>query len=163
MRLNRRFFTLLAVLMLCMSFLTITASAEANPPKDDVIIYTADPTEPQPTEAAPKPTTPKPTTPPETQPPAATAPTTPTTVTPVEPFTEGNAIAKTFQFLVLLCGKTPLTAPNCLIEHVIRHAAAKLDDFRRRKAYSLIQRPLHQTRSNLLIEEFIGDFNNLCG
>lgn len=96
LRLNRRFFTLLAVLMLCMSFLTITASAEANPPKDDVIIYTADPTEPQPT--APKPTTPKPTTPPETQPPAATAPTTPTTVTPVEPFTEGNAIAKDLQF-----------------------------------------------------------------
>ena len=61
LRLNRRFFTLLAVLML-LSFLTITASAEANPPKDDVIIYTADPTEPQPT--APKPTTPKPTTPP---------------------------------------------------------------------------------------------------
>ena len=29
LRLNRRFFTLLAVLMLCMSFLTITASAEA--------------------------------------------------------------------------------------------------------------------------------------
>ena len=78
MRLNRRFFTLLAVLMLCMSFLTITASAEANPPKDDVIIYTADPTEPKPTEAAPKPTTPKPTTPPETEPPATTAPTTPT-------------------------------------------------------------------------------------
>ena len=86
MRLNRRFFTLLAVLMLCMSFLTITASAEANPPKDDVIIYTAEPTEPKPTEAAPKPTTPKPTTSPETQPPATTAPTTPT-VKPVESFT----------------------------------------------------------------------------
>ena len=96
MRLNRRFFTLLAVLMLCMSFLTITASAEANPPKDDVIIYTADPTEPQPT--APKPTTPKPTTPPETQPPATTAPTQPTTVTPVEPFEEGNAIARDLQY-----------------------------------------------------------------
>lgn len=97
MRLNRRFFTLLAVVMLCMSFLTITASAEANPPKDDVIIYTADPTEPKPTEAAPKPTTPKPTTPPETEPPVTTAPTTPT-VKPVEPFTEGNAIAKDLQF-----------------------------------------------------------------
>ena len=97
LRLNRRFFTLLAVVMLCMSFLTITASAEANPPKDDVIIYTADPTEPKPTEAAPKPTTPKPTTPPETEPPATTAPTTPT-VKPVEPFTEGNAIAKDLQF-----------------------------------------------------------------
>lgn len=95
LRLNRRFFTLLTVLMLCMSFLTITASAEANPPKDDVIIYTADPTEPQPT--APKPTTPKPTTPQETEPPATTAPTTPT-VKPVEPFTEGNAIAKDLQF-----------------------------------------------------------------
>lgn len=94
LRLNRRFFTLFAVLMLCMSFLTITASAEANPPKDDVIIYTADPTEPKPTEAAPKPTTPKPTTPPKTEPPATTAPTTPTAVKPVEPFTEGNAIAK---------------------------------------------------------------------
>ena len=87
LRLNRRFFTLFAVLMLCMSFLTITASAEANPPKDDVIIYTADPTEPKPTEAAPKPTTPKPTTPPKTEPPATTAPTTPTAVKPVEPFT----------------------------------------------------------------------------
>ena len=91
LRLNRRFFILLAVLMLCMSFQTITASAEANPPKDDVIIYTAEPTEPQPT-------APKPTTPPETEPPATTAPTTPTTVTPVEPFTEGNAIAKDLQF-----------------------------------------------------------------
>ena len=39
LRLNRRFFILLAVLMLCMSFLTITASAEANPPKDDVISW----------------------------------------------------------------------------------------------------------------------------
>ncbi|MGN0977214.1 MAG: DUF4366 domain-containing protein, partial [Faecousia sp.] len=99
MRLNRRFFTLLAVLVLCMSFLTITASAEANPPKDDVIIYTADPTEPRPTEATTKPTTPPATTePPATEPPATTAPTTPTTVTPVEPFTEGNAIAKDLQF-----------------------------------------------------------------
>lgn len=98
LRLNRRFFTLFAVLMLCMSFLTITASAEANPPKDDVIIYTADPTEPKPTEAAPKPTTPKPTTPSKTEPPATTAPTTPTAVKPVEPFTEGNAIAKDLQF-----------------------------------------------------------------
>lgn len=98
LRLNRRFFTLFAVLMLCMSFLTITASAEANPPKDDVIIYTSDPTEPPPTQPTPKPTAPKPTTPPETEPPATTAPTTPTTVTPVEPFTEGNAIAKDLQF-----------------------------------------------------------------
>ena len=97
MRLNRRFFTLFAVLMLCMSFLTITASAEANPPKDDVIIYTADPTEPKPTEAAPKPTTPKPTTPPKTEPPATTAPTTPTAVKPVEPFTEGNAEFESYQ------------------------------------------------------------------
>ena len=93
LRLNRRFFTLLAVLLLCMSFLTITASAEANPPKDDVIIYTSDPTEPPPTQP-----TPKPTTPPETEPPATTAPTIPTTVTPVEPFTEGNAIAKDLRF-----------------------------------------------------------------
>lgn len=98
LRLNRRFFTLLAVLLLCMSFLTITASAEANPPKDDVIIYTSDPTEPPPTQPTPKPTVPKLTTPPETEPPATTAPTTPTTVTPVEPFTEGNAIAKDLQF-----------------------------------------------------------------
>ena len=93
LRLNRRVFTLLAVLMLCMSFMTITASAEANPPKDDVIIYTADPTEPQPT--APKPTTPKPTTPPETEPPATTEAPKPT---PVKPFEEGNAIAKDLQY-----------------------------------------------------------------
>ena len=53
LRLNRRFFTLLAVLLLCMSFLTITASAEANPPKGDVIIYTSDPTEPPPTQPNP--------------------------------------------------------------------------------------------------------------
>ena len=88
LRLNRRVFTLLAVLMLCMSFLTITASAEANPPKDDVIIYTADPTEPQPT-------APKPTTPPETEPPATTEAPKPT---PVKPFEEGNAIAKDLQY-----------------------------------------------------------------
>jgi len=79
---------------------------------------------------------------------------TPDVVFPGDGFEEISIAARTFQFLVLLCGKTPLTVPNCLIEHGVRHAAAKLNDFRRRKAYSLIQRPLHQTRSNLLIEEF---------
>lgn len=58
MRHNRRLFALLATLMLCLSFLTVTASAEADPPANDVIIYTSDPTEPRPTEAPTKPTTP---------------------------------------------------------------------------------------------------------
>lgn len=103
MRLNRRIFTLLATLMLCMSFLTITASAEANPPKDDVIIYTADPTEPRPTQAPTKPTAPTSTKPPATEPPATepptvAAPTKPATVTPVEPFEEGNAIARDLEY-----------------------------------------------------------------
>ena len=98
MRLDRRILTLVAALVLCMSVMTITASAEANPPKDDVIIYTADPTEPVPTTAATKPTTPAATTPPATEPPATTEPTQAAAVTPVEPFTEGNAIAKDLQF-----------------------------------------------------------------
>lgn len=103
MRLNRRIFALLATLMLCMSILTITASAEANPPKDDVIIYTADPTEPRPTQAPTKPTTPAPTKPPATEPPATeppavAVPTKPATVTPVEPFEEGNAIARDLEY-----------------------------------------------------------------
>ena len=88
---------------------------------------------------------------------------TPDAISPGDGFEEIFITAKTFQFLVLLCGKSPLAVLNHLTEQVIRHAAAKLDDFRRRKAYSLIQRPLHQTRSNLLIEEFIGYFNYLCG
>lgn len=99
MRLNRRLFALLATLMLCLSFLTVTASAEADPPANDVIIYTSDPTEPRPTEAPAKPTTPPATTAPAaTEPPATTAPTQPTTVTPVEPFEEGNAIARDLQY-----------------------------------------------------------------
>ena len=94
MRKSKRSLIMLTVLILCMSLLTIPAAAEANPPADDVIIYTADPTEPAPTEAPPKATTPpKATEPPATQPPDTTAP-----VTPVEPFTEGNAIAKDLQY-----------------------------------------------------------------
>lgn len=106
MKTKSRIFTLLAVLVLCMSFVTISVSAEANPPADDVIIYTADPTEPCPTTAPTKPasqstskpaaTQPPATQPPATEPPATTAPTTP--VEPIEPFTQGNAIAKDLQY-----------------------------------------------------------------
>jgi len=80
----------MVVLVLSLSMLVLPASAEANPPKDDVIIYTSDPTEPPPTQP-----TPKPTTPPETEPPATTEAAKPT---PVKPFEEGNAIAKDLQY-----------------------------------------------------------------
>lgn len=91
MRMKHRLLLMLTALILCMSFMTISVSAGGNPPADDVVIYTADPTEPPPTQAPAKPTTP-----PATQPPATTAPTTP--VEPIEPFTKGNAIAKDLQY-----------------------------------------------------------------
>ncbi len=101
MRMKHRLLLMMTVLILCMSFVTISVSAEANPPADDVVIYTADPTEPCPTTAPTKPasqSTSKPaaTQPPATEPPATTAPTTP--VEPIEPFTQGNAIAKDLQY-----------------------------------------------------------------
>ncbi len=101
MRMMHRLLLMMTVLILCMSFMTVSVSAGANPPADDVVIYTADPTEPPPTQAPAKPTTPQAaqppvTQPPATEPPATMAPTTP--VEPIEPFTQGNAIAKDLQY-----------------------------------------------------------------
>lgn len=86
MRTKRRFFSLLLALVLCMSCLTVPASAEANPPSDDVIIWTSEPTEPQET-------SPLETTPPATEP----APTQPEP-TPTEPEPETNAIVRDLQY-----------------------------------------------------------------
>ena len=77
---KRRFFAMLLALVMSISCLTVTASAEANPPSDDVIIWTSEPTEPQETRPA------------ETQPPA-TEPA-PTTPPPTEPEPETNAIVR---------------------------------------------------------------------
>lgn len=99
MRMKHRLLFIMAALILCKSFVTISALAEANPPVDDVVIYTADPTGPHPTTAPSKPaaqSTPKPT---ATQPPATEPPATVTTpIEPIEPFTQGNAIAKDLQY-----------------------------------------------------------------
>ena len=77
---KRRFFAMLLALVMSISCLTVTASAEANPPSDDVIIWTSEPTEPQETRPA------------ETQPPA-TEPA-PTEPAPTEPEPETNAIVR---------------------------------------------------------------------
>ena len=77
---KRRFFAMLLALVMSISCLTVTASAEANPPSDDVIIWTSEPTEPQETRPAV-------TTPPATEP----APTQPD---PTEPEPETNAIVR---------------------------------------------------------------------
>ena len=82
MTIKRRVWTLLLALVMCISCLSITASAEANPPSDDVIIWTSEPTEPQETR-------PSETTPPSTEP----APTQPAP-TPTEPEPETNAIVR---------------------------------------------------------------------
>jgi len=52
MTIKRRVWALLLALVMCISCLSITASAEANPPSDDVIIWTSEPTEPQETRPA---------------------------------------------------------------------------------------------------------------
>ena len=77
---KRRFFAMLLALVMSISCLTVTASAEANPPSDDVIIWTSEPTEPQETKPAE-------TTPPATEP-------TPTEPAPTEPEPETNAIVR---------------------------------------------------------------------
>ena len=82
MTIKRRVWALLLALVMCISCLSITASAEANPPSDDVIIWTSEPTEPQETRPAE-------TTPPATEP----APTQPAP-TPTEPEPETNAIVR---------------------------------------------------------------------
>lgn len=83
---KHRFLAMLLALVLSMSCLTVTASAEANPPSDDVIIWTSEPTEPQETRPAE-------TTPPATEP----APTQPAPV-PTEPEPETNAIVRNLQY-----------------------------------------------------------------
>ena len=55
---KHRLFAMFLALIVSISCLSLTASAEANPPSDDVIIWTSEPTEPQETRPA------------ETQPPA---------------------------------------------------------------------------------------------
>lgn len=81
---KRRFFAILLALVMSMSCLTMTASAEANPPSDDVIIWTSEPTEPQETKPAE-------TTPPATEP-------VPTEPAPTEPEPETNAIVRDLQY-----------------------------------------------------------------
>lgn len=86
MKTKRHIFSLLLALVLCMSWLVIPASAEANPPSDDVIIWTSEPTEAPATE-------PIETTPPATE----TAPTQPApTLTESEP--ETNAIVRDLMY-----------------------------------------------------------------
>lgn len=81
---KRRLFALLLAMLMAMSCMGITASAEANPPDGDVIIWTSEPTEPQETKPA------------ETQPPA-TEPA-PITTTPTEPEMETNAIVRDLMY-----------------------------------------------------------------
>lgn len=83
---KRRFFAMILALIMSISCLSLTASAEANPPSDDVIIWTAEPTEPQETRPAE-------TTPPATEP----APTQPAPA-PTEPEVETNAIVRDLMY-----------------------------------------------------------------
>lgn len=92
---KRQYVSFLAAALLCFCVLALPVSAQADPPEDDVIIHTGEPTQP-PQESAPKPT--KPAAPPSTKPPETSAPTEPVLIQPVEPFTEGNAIAKGMKY-----------------------------------------------------------------
>ena len=83
---KRRFFAMILALIMSISCLSLTASAEANPPSDDVIIWTAEPTEPQETRPAE-------TIPPATEP----APTQPAPA-PTEPEVETNAIVRDLMY-----------------------------------------------------------------
>lgn len=83
---KRRFFTMILALIMSISCLSLTASAEANPPSDDVIIWTSEPTEPQETRPAE-------TIPPATEP----APTQPAPA-PTEPEVETNAIVRDLMY-----------------------------------------------------------------
>ncbi len=83
---KRRFFAMILALIMSISCLSLTASAEANPPSDDVIIWTSEPTEPQETRPAE-------TTPPATEP----APTQPSPA-PTEPEVETNAIVRDLMY-----------------------------------------------------------------
>ena len=83
---KRRFFAMILALIMSISCLSLTASAEANPPSDDVIIWTSEPTEPQETRPAE-------TIPPATEP----APTQPAPA-PTEPEVETNAIVRDLMY-----------------------------------------------------------------
>ena len=83
---KRRFFAMILALIMSISCLNLSASAEANPPSDDVIIWTSEPTEPQETRPAE-------TTPPATEP----APTQPSPA-PTEPEVETNAIVRDLMY-----------------------------------------------------------------
>ena len=83
---KRRFFAMILALIMSISCLSLTASAEANPPSDDVIIWTSEPTEPQ--ESRPAETTPPATEPAPTQPAPA----------PTEPEVETNAIVRDLMY-----------------------------------------------------------------
>ena len=68
---KRRLFAVVLALIMTFSCFCLSASAEANPPSDDVVIWTSEPTEPQetrPAETTPPATEPAPTTPPATEP-----------------------------------------------------------------------------------------------
>ena len=77
---------MILALIMSISCLSLTASAEANPPSDDVIIWTSEPTEPQETRSAE-------TIPPATEP----APTQPAPA-PTEPEVETNAIVRDLMY-----------------------------------------------------------------
>ena len=81
---KRRFFAVLLAMLIAIPSMGMSASAEANPPSDDVIIWTSEPTEPQETEPA------------ETQPPATESVS--TTPPPTEPETESNAIVRDLMY-----------------------------------------------------------------
>lgn len=83
---KRRIFAAILALVMSVSCLSLTASAEANPPSDDVIIWTSEPTEPQ--ETRPAETTPSATEPAPTQPAPA----------PTEPEVETNAIVRDLMY-----------------------------------------------------------------
>ena len=83
---KRRIFAAILALVMSVSCLSLTASAEANPPSDDVIIWTSEPTEPQETRPAE-------TIPPATEP----APTQPASA-PTEPEIETNAIVRDLMY-----------------------------------------------------------------
>ena len=83
---KRRIFAAILALVMSVSCLSLTASAEANPPSDDVIIWTSEPTEPQ--ETRPAETTPSAAEPAPTQPAPA----------PTEPEVETNAIVRDLMY-----------------------------------------------------------------
>ena len=61
---KRRLFAVVLALIMTFSCFCLSASAEANPPSDDVVIWTSEPTEPQetrPAETTPPATEPAPT------------------------------------------------------------------------------------------------------